>query len=333
MSRLTELSVAKRSVTLLLAFGLFLAGISAWGSLQQELLPDIDFPVITVIAPYPGVGAADVANQVTKPIERSVASVPRLSALSSSSANSIAIVVAQFEFGTDIKEARSTIEQNLQLAGLPSSVSPQVSALNINSSPVIIASVAGTSQDGLDAATEVARTEIVPALQGIDGVATVDLTGGLQPEVVITLDPAKLTATGISVAQVNGVLAANNLTLPSGQIKSPTTNVPVSTIGTLTSIAQIENLVVGVKATSTTPGTTPQPGTVPTTPVAPVPVFLKDIATVVEAGVPTTGFARTDGVPSLTLTVTKTSNANTVEVADAVTAEARGDRRRPTPTS
>jgi HAE1 family hydrophobic/amphiphilic exporter-1 len=328
VSRLTELSVAKRSVTLLLAFGLFIAGISAWGSLKQELLPDIDFPIITVIAPYPGVGAADVESQVTQPIERSVASVPRLSALSSSSANSLAVVVAQFEFGTDVKEARSTIEQNLQLAGLPNSVTPQVSALNINSSPVIIASVAGTSQDGLDAATEVARTEIVPALQGIDGVATVDLTGGLQPEVVVTLDPAKLTETGISVAQVNGVLAANNLTLPSGQIKSPTQNVPVSTIGSLTSVAQIENLVVGVKTAATGSGTgavtgaqpsTP-PGTVPTTPVPPTPVFLKDIATVVQVGVPTTGFARTDAVPSLTLTVTKTSNANTVEVADAVTA-------------
>ena len=343
MSRLTELSLAKRSVTLLLAVGLFIAGISAWGSLKQELLPDIDFPVITVIAPYPGVGAADVANQVTKPIERSVASVPRLTALSSSSANSIAIVVAQFEFGTDIKEARATIEQNLQLAGLPKSVTPQVSALNINSSPVIIASVAGTSQTGLDAATEVAQTQIVPALQGIDGVATVDLTGGLQPEVVVTLDPAKLTATGISVAQVNGILAANNLTLPSGQIKSPTQNVPVSTIGSLTSIAQIENLVVGVKmpgaaqpgapgapgqapgagaapGAGSAPGAGAAPGTQPTQPVAPTPILLKDIATVVQAGIPTTGFARTDGVPSLTLTVTKTSGANTVEVADAVTA-------------
>ena len=145
MSRLTELAIAKRSVTLLLAVALFIAGISAWGSLKQELLPDINFPVITVIAPYPGVGASDVANQVTKPIERSISSVPRLSALSSSSANSIAIVVAQFQFGTDVKEARSTIEQNVQAAGLPKAVVPQVSALNINSSPVIIASVAGTS--------------------------------------------------------------------------------------------------------------------------------------------------------------------------------------------
>ena len=70
MSRLSEFAVAKRSVTLLLAGALFIAGIFAWGSLKQELLPDIEFPVITVIAPLPGTGAADVAEQVTKPIER-----------------------------------------------------------------------------------------------------------------------------------------------------------------------------------------------------------------------------------------------------------------------
>jgi HAE1 family hydrophobic/amphiphilic exporter-1 len=313
VNRLTELSVAKRSVTLLLAVALFIAGVSAWGSLKQELLPDIDFPVITVIAPLPGAGAADVAEQLTKPIERSIASIPRLSNLSSSSANSIAIVVAQFEFGTDIKEVRSTIEQNLQTAGLPRNVTPQVAALNINASPVIIASVAGTSQDGLDAAAQIARTQVVPALQGIEGVATVDLTGGLESQVVVTLDPAKLAATGVSVSQVTGILTANNLTLPSGQITSDGTNIPVSTIGTITSIAQIENLMVGVKLPAGT-----QPGTAPMPPAAPTPILLKDIATVAEVGAPTTGFARTDGVPSLTLTVTKTSNANTVEVADAV---------------
>ncbi len=326
MSRLTELSVAKRSVTLLLAFGLFVAGASAWGSLKQELLPDIDFPVITVIAPYPGAGAADVAAQVTKPIERAISGQPRLEALSSSSANSIAIVVAQFQFGTDVKETRSAIEQGLQTAGLPGNVSPQVAALNINASPVIIAAVAGTSQDGLDAAAQVARTQVVPALQGIEGVATVDLTGGLEPRVLVTLDPAKLAAAGVSVAQVNGILAANNLTLPSGQITTGGTNTPVSTIGSLTSIAQLETLVVGVKmpaGTGTTPGagTGSTPGAGPgtgTTPAAPAPILLRDIATVTEVGAPTTGYARTDGVPSLTLTVTKASNANTVDVAEAV---------------
>ena len=68
MSRLTELAVSKRSVALLLAIALFIAGISAWGSLKQELLPDIQLPIITVIAADPGAGASDVADQVAKPI-------------------------------------------------------------------------------------------------------------------------------------------------------------------------------------------------------------------------------------------------------------------------
>ena len=96
MSRISEFAVAKRSVTLLLAGALFIAGLFAWGGLKQELLPDIEFPVITVIAPLPGAGAADVADQVTKPIERAISGVPRLQALQSTSANSLSLVIAQF---------------------------------------------------------------------------------------------------------------------------------------------------------------------------------------------------------------------------------------------
>ena len=124
MSRLSQLAVSKRSVTLLLAGALFIAGISAWGSLKQELLPDIEFPVITVIAPYPGAGAADVADQVAVPIERAISGVPRLETVQSTSANSIALVIAQFEFGTDVKEALAAIEEGIADAGLPDGVDP-----------------------------------------------------------------------------------------------------------------------------------------------------------------------------------------------------------------
>ncbi len=332
MSRLSELAVAKRSVTLLLAFGLFLAGISAWGSLQQELLPNIDFPVVTVVATYPGVGAEDVADQVAKPIERSVGGVARLESLQSTSADSIALVVAQFSFGTDVKEAVATIQENLSRAGLPANVTPDVSAFNINSSPVVVASIAATSQDGLTAAADIARSEIVPAVQSVEGVAQADLTGGLEQQVVITLDPAKLAAANVSSQQVVQLLQANNLTVPSGQISAGASRIPVSTNGTFRSVQDLEALVVGFRVPSSTgtgspaasgsPGagasSAPQPSAAPT---VPTPVRLSDVATVEQAGVASTGFARTNGQPALTLTVTKTSSANTVEVADAVQAK------------
>jgi len=138
-----HLNTSKRSVTLLLAAALFIAGISAWGSLQQELLPDISLPIITVITPFPGAGATDVADSVTKPIERGIGGVPRLESMSSSSANSISLVVAQFSYGTDVKATTATIQSNLQQERLPVGVTPEVSALDINASPVIVAAQAG----------------------------------------------------------------------------------------------------------------------------------------------------------------------------------------------
>jgi HAE1 family hydrophobic/amphiphilic exporter-1 len=345
MSRLSEFAVAKRSVTLLLAAALFIAGVLAWGNLKQELLPDIEFPVITVIAPLPGAGAADVAEQVTKPIERAISGVPRLEGLQSTSANSLALVVAQFSFGSDVKEIRATIEQNLQNAGLPNTVTPQVSALNINASPVIIASVAAKTDDGLAEAARITQDEIEPALLGLEGVGSVDVTGGEEQRVLVTLDPAKLAEKGVSLAQVTGVLAANNLTFPSGQITTEGSQIPVSTIGMIDSVEQVESMVVGVELPSSPAGfpgagTGAQPGaggfpaasampgdpaaspsTAPAAPAAPTPITIGDLGTVELAGVATTGYARTDGKPALSVSVSKTSNANTVQVADAVTAK------------
>jgi len=329
MSRLSELAVAKRSVTLLLAFGLFVAGISAWGSLQQELLPNIDFPIVTVVATYPGVGAEDVAEQVTKPIERSVGGVARLESLQSTSADSIALVVAQFSFGTDTKETVASIQENLARVGLPANITPQVSAFNINSSPVVIASIAATSPDGLEAAARIARTEMVPAIQSVEGVAQADLTGGLEQQLIVTLDPAKLSAANVSSQQVVQLLQANNLTIPSGQLSSDGQRIPISTLGQFGSAADVANLVVGFRVPSAGPGTgaggtaasAPSGGQPSVAPVLPTPIRLADLGTVEAVGAATTGYARTNGQPALTLTVTKTSTANTVQVADDVTAK------------
>ena len=135
MNALTRLAVGKRSVTLLLAAGLFVAGILAWGGLKQELLPDVSFPIVTVIAPYPGAGAADVTEQVTKPLEHAVSGVAGLDQLQSTSSNSFAFVVAQFDYGINIDEAVSTIEENIAAANLPSGVDPTVWRLQLQRRP------------------------------------------------------------------------------------------------------------------------------------------------------------------------------------------------------
>ena len=240
MSRLSRLALSKRSVTLLFAAALFVAGISAWGSLKQELLPDIEFPVITVVTPYPGAGSSDVAEQVTKPIENAIGASrgsrsssrrrPTRSRWSSPSSRS----------GRNVQgDDRGDPGGARQGEPARTRATPTVQALNINASPVVISSIAATSPDGLEQVATIARTEIVPEIAAIEGVARADLTGGLEDASCVTLDPAKLAAAAISSQQVVGVLGANNLTLPSGQLAADGSKIPVSTIGRLTSVEEI----------------------------------------------------------------------------------------------
>ena len=193
MSRLSQLAVSKRSVTLLLAVALFIAGISAWGWLQQELLPDIDFPVITVVAPFPGAGATDVASQVAEPIERAIKGVPRLEKLQSTSANSMALARRpvrvrhrrQGDPGDDRAEHRERRASRLRS-------SPTSTALNINASPVVIASIAATDPTASKRSRRSPGPRSCPRSSSIEGVASADITGSLEPQVSVTLDPDKL---------------------------------------------------------------------------------------------------------------------------------------------
>ena len=321
MSRITQFAVGRRSVALLLAGAMFIAGVSAWGSLKQELLPDITFPILTVIAPYPGAGAADVAEQVAKPIERAIGSVPRLERIQSTSANSLALIVAQFSFGTDVKEVRAAIEQNLVTAGLPAGVTATVTPLNINASPVVVASIAATSGTTLERVAHIARTEIVAELAALDGVARADLTGGLEQRLVVTLDPDKLASAGISIQQIVGLLQANNLTFPSGTMPTGSSKIPVSTVGRFESVDAIKGLIVKAETAAVTGagGAAGSSGGGAAQPATPA-VTLGELGSIETVGVATTGYGLTNGNSALTLTVSKTSSGNTVDVATAVQA-------------
>ena len=266
-------------------------------------------------------------------------------------------MVAQFSYGTNVKDTKAAIVQNVSVLKLPANVTPQVSSLDINASPVVIASIFGTGADGQAAAAKVAGAEVVPDLQALDGVASVDLAGGLTPRVIVTLDPTRMAAAGVSIDAVQGVLTANNLTLPAGQLPTGTNRIPVSASGSFTTLDQIRGLVVSVRRPSALAGAgggnpaasgSPAGGStaagfanVPdilglgaavraavsgaaaaaAAAAPPIRVRISDIGSVDVAQVATTGYARTDGEPSLTITVSKNANANTVDVADAVEAK------------
>lgn len=316
MTRLTHLAISKRSVTLLLALGLFAGGIFSWGQLRQELVPDVEFPILTIVASYPGAGSSDVTEQVTKPIERAITSVTGLESLNSTSANSLTFVVAQFEFGTDIRKTKTTVETNIDALSLPAAVQPRVIIQDINAQAVIVASVQGAGDLSLEDAARIARSELVPELIGVSGVSAVTVTGGTEQRVKIALDPAKLANASVSLQQIQGVLQANDLTIPTGTIRIDNGQASVSALHQFGSVDELRSLIVGVKVAVAPIG----PGSVaePAVPAIPVPVRLGELGTIDTVAIQPTGHSRTNGVPSITLSVTKASGGNTVQVAEDV---------------
>ena len=369
MIRLTQFAIREKSVIMLLAVGVLLTGVFSWGSLRQELLPDIEFPFVTIITPVPGAGAEDVAVQVSEPVEQAISNIPRLQTVQSTSGSSLSLVFAEFDFGTDLKETLTEVEQAVGQLELPDGSEPQVSSFDFNQQPNVIATIGPIEgADPIDAA-EIARNEVVPALQGIDGVSTVDLTGGPTPILDIVLDPVAMGEAGVSLQQVQALLFANQITLPSGAIDEGGLRLPVSTSYEFGSIEELESLIVGARAPGVAPAGGPgAPGAMPPAgdevpaseevgdeaPAAgeatseeqggfdlsalsealsqiPQPVTLGQIATIEQQDVQVSGYARTNGLPSLTLSVTKQSGGNTVQVASDVEAafdeaiEAYGD--------
>jgi HAE1 family hydrophobic/amphiphilic exporter-1 len=317
--RLTQLAVAKRSVTVLITLGLLLAGVFSWSSLKQELLPDIQFPLVVVITPLPGASAQDVSTQVTEPIERSIGNASRLKSVDSSSTNSLSIVVATFTYGTNIKDTLATIDANVKSLGLSST--PTVESFDINAFPSLIVAIRATGSTTPDQLNTLAAATIVPSLQSIDGVSKVDLSGASQYRLVVNLDPGKLATYNVSLSQIQGVLSANNLTLPAGSLPvttgGATISIPVSAQHQLTPSTKDDLLSWNVAIRMSADGKTP---VIPLTPVT-----LGDLGTVSEVPVYPTGYADLNKSPAtgdagsaLVLSISKSSDANTVDVVQAV---------------
>ena len=303
MTWLSRAAVSRRSVTILLAAALFVGGVIAWSNLKQELLPEISFPVATVIAPYPGAAAEEVVDDVVVPIENAVQTLPGIDAVNSTSANSIGFVIAQFEYGVDVDEAVTELEDAVAGLTLPDGVDPQVTPFDISQSPVVIASISSPTAS-LTELGEVAADQILPELRAISGVATAEVTGGLTEEVEITLDPASVAQYGINLQQLQGVLASANITVPAGELEEDGSALPVTVRGQVASTSELESLVVGLDQTSEVPA----------------PVTLGQIATIETVEVASSGYARINGDEALGLQVTKTQSANTVEVSADVRA-------------
>jgi hydrophobic/amphiphilic exporter-1 (mainly G- bacteria), HAE1 family len=279
-----------------------LLGLISLTRLPVDLMPEFEQPTITVSVNYPGVGPLEMEELVTRPIEQAVSAVAGLQQVNSSSQEGRSQVRLNFGWGADMSEAADEVRTRLdRVRGrLPEDADPpQIFKFDSNAFPIIQLAVQGD----YDPVTlrEIAENVLSPRLERVAGVAAVTVNGGLRRQIHIELSKEKTTALNLSVDRVVQTLRTENQNIPLGEVTQGDATYLVRSQGQFTSLDDIRNLVVLTRQG--------------------VPVYLRDIADVVDATEDRRQFLRIDGKPGVRLQVNKQSGENTVTVAQGIKAE------------
>jgi HAE1 family hydrophobic/amphiphilic exporter-1 len=351
MQAIVRWCLKNRSVVFLATIILIASGVYATTRLNQEELPDIEFPIVTVSTPVPGAGPDLVDQQVTQPIESAIDGVEGIEGIQATSSSGFSVLVIEFSLDTDTEEAEAEINSSLDGIALPEqSEEPEVLAQSASEFPVMSVSLSAENGD-LTELTNYARDEAVPQIEDVEGVARADLVGGAERQIEVEVDPAKLKENDLSADAVVGALSASaGVNTPIGEVKIDGLSTPVRATSELADAETLKKLPVGAAGeaaavagaptagapTGAIPGGIPggaaagvppvgapsgeaaPAGVVPGGQEAPEPVLLGDVAEVREVGADIAGISRTNGEPSLSLNITKEPDANTVEVASGV---------------
>jgi len=297
MSRLTRLSLANRSVVLLLALLTVVAGALSAKSLKQELIPNIAAPMGTIISIYPGASPESVEADVTKKIEDAVKGVDGVTDINSTSSSNTSTINIEWEYGEDDDKITSDIRSAVDSidSDLPSTVDPEVITGSFDDIPILLMAVSADTT-ATELSDEVADT-IVPTIKKVPGVRDVSVAGDEELEVDITFDQAKLDNLHIDPASMSQILGVNQSAIPSGTMKTSTTNLDVQTGKTYKSAAEIGDIELQGEDGH--------------------PVKLSRVATIEERPTDDSSVSRVNGRDAVTLAITKDQDANTVAVAEA----------------
>jgi len=279
-----------------------LLGLISLTRLPVDLMPEFEQPQLTVRTNYTGVGPLEMEELITRPLEQAVSAVPGVTRVESTSSEGNSQVRLNFDWGTDLSEAADEIRTRVDRMRnrLPEDADPPtIFKFDANTLPIMQLGLEGD----YDPVTlrELAQNEISPRFERVDGVAAVNVNGGLRRQIHVELSKEKVTALNLSVNQVVNGLKQENQNTPLGEVYQGDATFLVRSQGQFTSLEDIRNLVVMTRQG--------------------VPVYLRDIAEVKDTTEQRRSFMRINGKPGVQLQVQKQSGKNTVEVAHKVKEE------------
>ncbi len=301
----------RRPVAVAMLFlAVILLGIISFVRLPIDLLPDVSYPRLVVYTSYPDVAPAEVERLITERVEAQGAAVPGVERVTSVSREGVSLVTLRFAWGTDMDFAMLNVRERLDNIrdALPETASrPRILRVDPESEPIMTVSVAGGAD--LWATKEAAESVFRRRLEQLDGVAEAAVTGGLDREIQVEVDPRLMDSYGLTFNEVTQALARANISAPGGTILRGRYRYPLRTLGEFQTVEEIGDVVVGRQRA---------PGTAPGEEGAFRLVRLRDIGEVVDGFAERESIARYNGEESVGILVFKESGANTVQVAEEV---------------
>jgi HAE1 family hydrophobic/amphiphilic exporter-1 len=242
---LTRVAIARPVFMLMVISAMVILGLVSFFRLNQELYPSINIPIVSVVTSYAGAGPEDVERLVTQPVEDTVSGIANVDVVSSTSREGLSQVTVTFTDAADLNSAAVDVERRVGAirSALPADAqSPSVLKLDTAAIPVL--SMALTGDAPAARLFQIATDEIKPRLETRNGVASVDVQGGLQREVQVRVDPARLKAYGLTLDQVNQALTRENQGVPGGTIEQGSSQTNLRLYGLFQSVDQLRDLVV-----------------------------------------------------------------------------------------
>ncbi|MGC8594616.1 MAG: efflux RND transporter permease subunit [Candidatus Kryptoniota bacterium] len=296
---LPSTSVSKPITTAMVFIGIIILGIFSFTRLAIDILPSLEPPAISVITTYPGASSEDVELKVTKPIEDQISTVSNVTKVTSSSKDNLSIITATFSWGTNLDEAANNIRDVLDRVkrNLPADAEqPMLFRFSGSSIPVMMLGV--SAKEDYPALKKIITDQISDPLSRLPGVGAAFMMGGPERKFLVEVDPYKLQGYGMTIPQLANAIAAENVTVPAGQIELGRTELSVRVPGEFTSVQDLKNMVVGVSGGAY--------------------IHLSDVAHVVDSLSKPQSLVNIDDNVGALVFVQKQSGANTVEVANEI---------------
>ena len=299
-------TIVNRPTTFLIFFLLLIGlGLFSFFNLSIDLYPEINPPYLLVVNTYTGASPEEIERTVIRPMEAVLSSVSSLEEVNSTSSKGVGMVILKFTYGTDLSDAANSVRDSLERIRnyLPIGAdSPMIIKLDPSMMPIMVLTIEGNRS--LEELREIAEDTIIPRIEQTPGVATASLVGGQDKIVRVEIPQSRLEAYGLTVTQIQQMLAANNMQVAAGTITEDGMSYILTTMGEYATLEEIRNTVVSYQGGGLVSGR-PMPRS----------VYLRDLANVFEGYRDQTSMVLIDGVPSVMMLVQKQSGKNSVQAA------------------